>query len=219
MGQEIDLLAMYPKTVRDLTKRLEEKNEEDRRIARQFDHRFFDSERRHGYGGFSYNPRFWQPVIPSFIERYNLKSGMKVLDVGCAKGFFLYDLALAVPGIECHGIDISEYAIQNSLEEVRNNLVVGNAKELPYEDNSFDLVIAVNTIHNLEYDECAQALREIQRVSRANSFVVLDSYRTEEEKSRMFAWNLTGKTILSVNDWLKFFDENEYTGDYFWFMP
>ena len=219
MGEEVDLLAGYPKTPRDLTKRLEEKTETDREIARLFDVRFFDGVRSQGYGGFNYHPRFWQPVIPSFVNRYNLKPGMKVLDIGCAKGFFLYDLSLAVPGIDGQGLDISEYAIENAKEEVRHNLKVGNAKALPYDDNSFDLVIAINTIHNLELDECAQALREIQRVSRGNSFVVLDSYRTEEEKTRMFAWNLTGKTILSVDEWLEFFSLNGYTGDYFWFMP
>jgi ubiquinone/menaquinone biosynthesis C-methylase UbiE len=102
---------------------------------------------------------------------------------------------------------------------VKGNLVVGNAKELPFEDNEFDLVIAINTIHNLEFDECAQALREIQRVSKEHSFVIVDAYRTEEEKLRMFAWNLTGQTILSVDSWIEFFQVNGYTGDYYWFMP
>ena len=49
--------------------------------------------------------------------------------------------------------------------------------------------------------------------------MVLDAYRTDLEKERMFAWNLTGKTILSVTDWKDFFEVNGYTGDYYWFMP
>jgi ubiquinone/menaquinone biosynthesis C-methylase UbiE len=144
---------------------------------------------------------------------------MKILDVGCAKGFMLYDFEQLIPGIQTTGLDISKYAIENSHPGVKGNLVVGNAKELPFEDNEFDLVIAINTIHNLEFDECAQALREIQRVSKEHSFVIVDAYRTEEEKLRMFAWNLTGQTILSVDSWIEFFQVNGYTGDYYWFMP
>lgn len=219
MKKEIDLLAKYPKTPRDLTKRLADKTDADREIARMFDERFFDGKRSQGYGGFNYSPRFWEPVLPDFQKEYSLKSGMKILDVGCAKGFMIYDFERLIPGIQTTGIDISEYAIQNAHPGIVGNLVVGNAKELPFEDNEFDLVIAINTIHNLELDECAKALREIERVSKGNSFVVLDAYRTEEEKERMFAWNLTGKTILSVESWKEFFEENGYTGDYFWFMP
>lgn len=219
MKKEIDLLAKYPKTPRDLTKRLEDKTEEDREIARMFDVRFFDGLRSQGYGGFNYDPRFWTPVVPDFQKEYGLKSGMKILDVGCAKGFMLYDFEQLIPGVQTTGLDISEYAIQNAHPGVVGKLIVGNAKELPFDDNEFDLVVAINTIHNLELDECAQALREIERVSKGNSFVVLDAYRTEEEKERMFAWNLTGKTILSVDSWREFFEENGYTGDYFWFMP
>jgi SAM-dependent methyltransferase len=219
MKKEIDLLAKYPKTPRDLSKRLAEKTEEDRKIARMFDVRFFDGERSQGYGGFNYNPRFWTPVIPDFQKEYSLQAGMKILDVGCAKAFMLYDFEQLIPGIQTTGLDISEYAIQNAHPGVKGNLLVGDAKELPFEDNEFDLVIAINTIHNLEYDECAKALREIERVSKKHSFVILDAYRTEEEKQRMFAWNLTGKTILSVDSWIEFFQVNGYTGDYYWFMP
>lgn len=212
-------MARYPKTQRDVSKRLIEKTDEDREVARMFDERFFDGERSQGYGGFSYSPKFWTPVIPDFEREYLLKPEMKILDVGCAKGFMLYDFEQLIPGIKTTGLDISEYAIRNAHPGVKGRLVVGDAKELPFEDNEFDLVIAINTIHNLDYDDCAKALREIQRVSKGNSFVVLDAYRTEEEKQRMLAWNLTGKTIMSVDSWIRFFQVNGYTGDYYWFMP
>ena len=66
MGQEINLLKNYPKTNRDIKGRLQEKTENDRIIARKFGKDFFDGSRSHGYGGFSYNPRFWEPVVPTF---------------------------------------------------------------------------------------------------------------------------------------------------------
>jgi len=219
MGIEIELLKNYPKTKRDLKERAESKTEEDRAIARQFGKDFFDGDRNHGYGGFGYMSRFWQPVIPTFKEHFNLDSNSKVLDVGCAKGFMLFDMIELIPNITVRGIDISSYAIENSKEEVKEFLSVADARVLPFEDNSFDVVISINTIHNLERDECAKALQEIERVSRGKSFITVDAYRNDEEKEAMYAWNLTAKTIMSVDEWMAFFDEVGYTGDYYWFIP
>ena len=219
MGIEVDLLENYPKPKRNTSKRASEKNEEIRKIARKFDFEFFDSERKYGYGGFSYNEKFWGPVIPTFKNYWNLNSLSSILDVGCAKGFMIYDFIKQIPGIDIKGIDISEYAIKNCKNEVKNNVSVGNAKSLAFKDNSFDYAISINTIHNLDLNECKQALREIQRVSKISSFITVDAFNTKEEEKRMYEWNLTAKTIMSVRDWKKIFEEVGYTGDYYWFIP
>jgi|TARA_B100000902_G_scaffold205699_1_gene196091 SAM-dependent methyltransferase len=219
MGKEIDLLAKYPKTKRDLTKRLESKSEEVRSVARKFGKEFFDGERKFGYGGFSYDPKYWSEVVKDFSDYYNLGDGSKILDIGCGKGFMIYDFLQHNNKYNVKGIDISNYAIENSMPEVKGKLEVGDAKKLNFEDNSFDLVIAINTIHNLEKEECGKSLREIERVSKKNKFIVVDAYKNDEEKKRMFAWNLTGKTIMHVDEWKIFFKENGYTGDHFWFTP
>ncbi len=219
MGQEIDLLVNYPKTKRNLDERVASKTEADRAVARQFGQDFFDGDRRHGYGGFNYLPRFWQPVIPTLREYWQLSAGSSVLDVGCGKGFMLHDLAELIPGITVKGIDISQYAIENAIEDMKPHVQVANATRLPFPDNSFDVVISINTVHNLEREECGKALREIERVSRGSSFITVDAYRNDEEKERMYAWNLTAKTIMSVDEWISFFKEVGYTGDYFWFIP
>lgn len=219
MGQEIDLMINYPRTKRDPFARAQEKTEADRATARKFEKEFFDGERRTGYGGFSYNSRFWQPVIPTFQKHWNLKSGDVVLDVGCAKGFMLHDFRELIPGIEVRGVDVSKYAIENSMESVKPFLKVADARELPYANKSVDVTISVTTVHNLEYDDCVRALKEIERVSRRGSFITVDAYTNDEEKERMYAWNLTAKTILHVDEWKKMFKEAGYTGDYHWFMP
>ena len=219
MGKEIDLLANYPKTKRNLEERVASKTEADRAIARQFGRDFFDGDRRYGYGGFKYFPRFWQPVIPTFQEYWNLGAGSSVLDVGCGKGFMLHDLSELISGITVKGIDISQYAIDNIIKDMTPHVQVANAIALPFPENSFDVVISINTIHNLEQEECGRALQEIQRVSRGSSFITVDAYRSEEEKERMYAWNLTGRTIMSVDEWVRFFEEVGYTGDYYWFIP
>jgi SAM-dependent methyltransferase len=216
---EIDLLANYPKAKRDVKERGSSKTEEDRQIARAFGKEFFDGDRRHGYGGFHYHPRFWQPVIPAFQTFYALSAKTKILDVGCAKGFMLYDFQQLIPGLQVQGVDISPYAIETAKEEVRPFMSVANATHLPFEENAFDLVISINTIHNLEKKELAKALLEIERVGKGKSFITVDAYRNEEEKELMMAWNLTAQTILHVNEWKVFFEEVGYTGDYYWFIP
>lgn len=219
MGKEIDLMSNYPKTKRDVNARGMEKTDEDRAIARQFGKDFFDGSRDTGYGGFSYNPRFWQPVIPTFQQHFNLSANSKVLDIGCAKGFMLYDFMELIPGISVEGIDISEYAIEHAVEQVKPFIKVGNALKLPFEDNSFDAVISITTLHNLEKEQLAIALQEVERVSKGKSFITLDAYRDDEEKARMEAWNLTAKTMMHVDEWKAFFKEVGYTGDYYWFIP
>jgi SAM-dependent methyltransferase len=219
MGLEIDLLAKYPKVSRDLSARLEAKTAEARAIGRKFGFDYFDGDRNHGYGGFTYQERFWKPVVPDLITHFNLSSSSRVLDVGCAKGFFLHDLQVALPGIEVNGIDISQYAVENSIESVRSRVQVGDARNLDYPDNSFDFVMSINTIHNLDRDDCAKALTEIQRVSGGKSFITVDAYRNEVERERMEAWNLTALTMMSVDEWKEFFKEVGYDGDYYWFIP
>lgn len=219
MGKEIDLLVNYPRTKRNVEERGQSKSEEDRQIARKFGKEFFDGDRRHGYGGFSYQSRFWQPVVPTLQQHFGLSPASSLLDVGCAKGFMLHDLATLIPGIHVKGVDVSQYAIDNAMDDVKAHVQVANATQLPFPDRSFDVVISINTVHNLERDECGKALREIMRVSRGKAYITVDAYSTEEEKSRMFAWNLTAKTIMSVDEWKAFFHDVGYTGDYYWFIP
>lgn len=217
--KEINLLKNYPVTKRNLDEALVERTDEVREVARRFDKDFFDGERKYGYGGYNYNPRFWTQVVKDFKDYYDLKDGSKILDVGCGKGFMVYDFLKLNPNLDIVGVDISDYAIKNCKEEVKKNLKVASCEELPFKDNTFDLVISINTIHNLERDGCGKSLREINRVSKKNKFIIVDAYRNDEEKKKMFAWNLTAKTIMHVDEWLKFFEENNYDGDYYWFNP
>ena len=218
MKKEINLLKKYPKSKRDLNKRKTNKKR-CQLIARKFDKRFFDGSRDTGYGGFSYNQKFWSNVVKDLIKFYKLDKTKSVLDIGCAKGFTLVDMRKQIPKIKIRGIDISNYAIKNSHKRVKKYLDVGCCSKLPYKDNSFDLVLAINTIHNLGKRKCSKAIQEINRVSKKNSFIVVDAYKNKIEKKRMFEWNLTAKTIMSVSNWKKFFKDNNYKGNYFWFTP
>ena len=191
MGKEIDHLINYPRATRNIKLREAEKTEQDRLIARKFGKDFFDGDRRYGYGGFNYNPKYWELVIPSFQNYYKLNKNSTILDIGCAKGFMMHDFKNKIPGIKIKGVDISEYAINNCINTVKNDVMVADARNLPFESNSFDLVISITTIHNFEIDDCKKALKEISRISKKNSFITVDAYRNDQEKETMLAWNLT----------------------------
>ena len=178
MDQEVNLLDSYPRSKRPIDERGKLVTEEHRKVARQFGKEYFDGERLYGYGGYSYHPRFWQATVKRFRDYYHLADTASVLDVGCAKGFMLHDFKELIPNLTIAGIDVSRYAIEHAIETVKPYLRMCNARELPYEDNSFDLIISINTIHNLPLEECKQALREIQRVGRKHALVTMDAWRT-----------------------------------------
>lgn len=215
---EINLMDLYPRSKRPIQERAALITEEHREVARQFGQDFFDGDRLYGYGGYNYHPRFWQQTVKRFRDYYNLADDAAILDVGCAKGFMLHDFKELMPKATLAGIEISEYAVSKAMESVAPVIRVGNAKDLPYGDHSFDLVISINTVHNLPMEACKRALREIERVSRAHSFLIVDAWHNDEEKGRMQSWNLTGLTYMHADDWENLFAEVGYTGDYYWFI-
>jgi SAM-dependent methyltransferase len=217
---EIDLMARYPKTKRDdaIAERAVA-TDEDRLVARRFGWEYFDGPRRLGLGGYRYNARFFTPVVEDMIAHYGLTDQSAVLDVGCAKGFMLHDFKQALPGITVAGIDISQYCLDNALESVKPFLELASCDALPYPDKSFDLVIAIATIHNLDVEGVKRSLREIMRVTRRHAFIKVNGYKTEAEHEALERWNLVAQTILPVERWKEIFAETGYTGDYYWFTP
>ncbi len=212
---EIDLLRALPKAKRDVQKRAHAKDPSVVAIAKQYGELYWDGPREYGYGGYRYDGR-WRPVARDMIEHYALAPGMRVLDIGCGKGFLVKDLMLERPGIEAFGLDLSLYAIVHAPIELAGRLVAGTADRLPFPDRSFDLVVSLNTIYNLSRPRAVRAMAEIERVSKGKSFVVVDSYRTPEEKEMFEDWVLTAEFHDYPDGWLKLFAEAGYSGDWNW---
>jgi ubiquinone/menaquinone biosynthesis C-methylase UbiE len=215
---EIDLLFKYPKSKRPIEERKNTVTEEMRNISRKFDFEYFDGDRMYGYGGYNYNPKFWTETTKIFYNHYKMYDEFKILDVGCGKGFMIYDFLRLYPQLKITGLDISEYAIKNAKKEVKHLLQIGNAINLPFDDNSFDLIISINTIHNLNKEDLKKSLKEFLRVSK-NTFITVDAWHNDEEKKRMLSWNLTALTYMHVDDWKFLFKQINYNRDYFWFIP
>ena len=210
----LNLLATFPKVKRDVNSRKKNKSY-NRELALKFDKEYFDGTREQGYGGYSYDGR-WVKVAKKINKLYNLNKQARILDVGCAKGYLLHDLYELNPYFDLYGVDISSYAINQSPETIRNKILCSNCKELPFKDNYFDFTVSINTVHNLDIEECKNAIAEIQRVSKGKSFIQVDAYRNDEELALFKDWMLTAKTYLKPEEWIQLFHDVGYTGDYYW---
>jgi SAM-dependent methyltransferase len=182
-------------------------------VATQWGKDYWDGERHFGYGGFNYDGR-WRPVAEAMVKHYELPNDARILDVGCGKGFLLYEFTQVLPGARVAGIDISEYGIKHAKPEIQSNLRVGSARSLPYDSDSIDLVISINTLHNLRNFELWDALSELNRVARGSKYLTVESYRTEREKVNLLYWQLTCRSFYAVDEWEWIFDQTGYDGDY-----
>jgi ubiquinone/menaquinone biosynthesis C-methylase UbiE len=181
--------------------------------AIQFGFDYWDGSRLTGYGGYKYDGR-WRKVADAMIATYGIKPGMRVLDVGSGKGFILHDFREALPGLEVAGLDVSEYAIEHTMESVKPFCQVGTAAKLPYPDKHFDLVISINTLHNLYNYDLFSALKEIERVSRGAKYLCVEGYRNEREKMNLMYWQLTCRVFHTPAEWEFEFKQAGYTGDH-----
>ena len=211
-----NLLNHPEKLTRDISVRLKNK-EINSEIAKKFGEDYFDGSREQGYGGYIYDGR-WKAVASEIIKKYQLKEADHFLDVGCAKGFLLYDLKKLFPKLNVHGLDISRYAKSQSFIDIRQNIDIGNCNSLEYPDNFFDASVSINTIHNHDYDNCLKSIKELIRVTKnkKNIFIQVDAYNNDEEKELFETWMLTAKTYLKPLEWIELFNKANYEGDYFW---
>ena len=182
-------------------------------VAKQYGYDYWDGDRKYGYGGYRYDGR-WRSVAQKLADHYQLKAGQKVLDVGCGMAHLLYELTQVVPGIIVNGIDISQYALEHAKEEIRDRVRYGQAQDIPFADNEFDLVISLTTLHNLKVFDLKIAVQEIERVSKDNSYIMVESFRKYKEEVNMLYWQLTCASYYSVDEWEWLYKEWGYTGDY-----
>ena len=215
---EIDFVSsLHRKTQRDYLARVNDDQYPKAKaaeLAKLYAYDYWDGSRKICYGGYNYIEGYWEQVARAICEHYKLPSNPKILDVGCGKGFLLHDFLKVIPNAQIFGIDISQYAIANSKSEISKHLQVGNATKLPWPDNTFDLVISINTLHNLYAYDLDKALREIERVGKKHKYLCVESYKTEEEKTNLLYWQVTCEAFNTPEEWRWWFKQTNYSGDY-----
>ena len=216
----LKLMSRYPKTAREsLLGRVYQLSADEKAISKAFGKEYFDGDRRFGLGGYYYDPKFFGLVVSDFISYYGIKPSDRILDVGSAKGFMLFDFMRILPGVSVAGIDISEYCHEMAISTIRPFLSIGSCDELPFLDDSFDYTFSIATIHNLDKEGIKRSLREIVRVTRKGAFIKVNGYANEEERRRINEWNIVASEPLSIPEWLAIFEETGYVYDYDFFVP
>lgn len=215
MGQLRQIVTpLHRTTKRDYLARMQDDKVHCMQVAKQYGKDYWDGERRYGYGGYRYIPGRWKPIAEALIDLYGLRPGSKVLDIGCGKGFLLHELKLLLPDVEVCGIDTSGYGLTEAKEEVRPFLLKHKTQDpLPFGDSSFDLVISFGAFHNLKLFELPTALAEMERVGH-QGYLMLESYRNEQELFNLQCWALTAESFLDVSEWIWLYRHFGYTGDY-----
>jgi SAM-dependent methyltransferase len=184
------------------------------RTAKKFSFDYWDGKRRYGYGGYKYIPGRLTSVASMIIKNYKLNNSSKILDVGCGKGYLLYEIKKILPKINIYGFDISSYAIKNSKKEIKKYLFKFDArKKFPFPNNFFDLTISFGTLHNFKLSDLEKSIKEIQRVSQ-KKYIMVESFRNDQELFNLQCWALTCETFFSVKEWIWLYNYLGYTGDY-----
>ena len=215
MGKLLNIVTtLHESTKRDYLARMVDDKVSCMRVAKQYDKDYWDGDRRYGYGGYNYIPGRWKQVAKELISIYNLKSESKVLDIGCGKGYLMYEIKLLIPDIDISGIDSSDYGLKNAKDEIKPYIFNHKAEDkLPYLDKEFDLVVSLGTFHNLRLKQLKLALNEMERVGK-KGYLMLESYRNEKELFNLQCWALTAESFFDKDEWIWLYNNFGYTGDY-----
>ena len=215
MGELINIVTpLHRATARNYLARMVDDKVHCMGLAQQYGYDYWDGERRYGYGGYRFIPGRWQPAAQALIDHYQLSETSSVLDVGCGKGYLLYELKRMLPGLTIAGCDVSPHGIDDARPEVRESLFIHRAEDkYPYADATFDLVMSLGCLHNLRLPELEMAIPEIQRVGR-RGYIMLESYRSNAELFNLQCWALTAKSFLDVGEWCWLYRRLGYSGDY-----
>ncbi len=215
MGNLLNIVtSLHQSTKRNYLERMNDDKINCMLKAKEYEFDYWDGDRRFGYGGYKYIPGRWKPVAEKLISEYNLTNKSSILDVGCGKGFLLYELKLLLPNLKVSGFDISKHGISSAKELIRKDLFIHKAQEkFPYNENEFDLVISLGCLHNLKIYELQQSLYEIERVGK-KGYVMLESFRNEKELFNLECWALTCEAFFSKDEWIWIYNHFGYKGDY-----
>ena len=215
MGKLVKIVtSLHESSKRDYLKRMVDDKVNCMKIAKQYGKDYWDGDRRYGYGGYKYMPGRWKPVAEELIRLYNLKSGSRLLDIGCGKGYLLYELILLIPDLDITGIDSSDYGLENAKDEVKPFISKHNAEvRLPFKNKEFDLVISLGTFHNLRIPDLKIGLSEMERVGK-EGYLMLESYRNEIELFNLQCWVLTAESFFDQKEWIWLYENFGYKGDY-----
>ena len=126
----------------------------------------------------------------------------------------MYEFRHFLPNAEIWGVDVSKYCKKNALKSEKKYIKLASCDRLPFKKGYFDFVVSISTIHNLSEKKIHNAIKELERVKRGNSFIRVKGYKNSSEKNFIGKWNVVAKSNLSIKKWMIIFRKYKYTGDY-----
>ncbi len=204
----------HSKAKRNYIERVNKEKVQCMKIAKKYEKDYWDGPKKFGYGGYKYIPNYHTYLAQNLIKDYSLNSNSKILDIGCGKGYLIYELSRILNSKNVFGCDISKYAIKNAKKEIKKNIFFHDArKNFKFKDNYFDFVFSNTTLHNFKLKDCHNSLKEIERIS-LEKYICVEAFRNEKEQFNVQCWALTAETLIHKDSWLWLFDQSGYTGDY-----
>jgi ubiquinone/menaquinone biosynthesis C-methylase UbiE len=215
MGHLLNIVTpLHKMTKRDYVGRMMDEKVHCMMKAKEYERDYWDGDRRYGYGGYRYIEGRWKPVAQALVDRHGLKGKVRILDVGCGKGFLLREFKLLLPEADLVGFDVSRHGLADAHPDVKEGLFRYRAQDrYPFGDKSFDLVVSLGALHNLKIFELQTAIEEIERVGK-NKYIMVESYRNELEQFNMQCWALTAEAFYDTASWIWLYRHFGYTGDY-----
>ena len=211
------LSSLHKSTLRNYLARMNNNKVDCMTVAKKYSYDYWDGDRKYGYGGYKYIQDRWTPLAKKIIKTYKLNNNSKVMDLGCGKGFLLYEIKKLLPNINIYGCDKSSYAIKSAKNKFKNlecNLFVHDLQnKLSFKKKFFDLIISINTLHNLKIFDLKNRIRDINKLSK-KSYIVVESYRNNSELFNLQCWALTCESFFSTEEWIWLFNDFKYRGDY-----
>ena len=171
--------------------------------SKNFDEEYFNSG---SYKNYKKETDRWVPHVARKINKIIGKKSAKILDVGCAHGYLLAELQNKYQ-YSVRGIDFSSYAVKKSESSVRNRISQGDILNLPFEKNSFDVVMSLDVINYLKDNEVSAAIKNLVNIARKHVFfgAIFKHSWTASQK-----WNpdKLRKSVLSKKEYCEFFQKN-----------
>jgi methionine biosynthesis protein MetW len=129
--------------------------------------------------------------LPKLFGTY-IKKGMKVLDLGCGIGLLAKELNKYK--IDLHGADITEWALNEARKKGYKTKLVNLEENLPFESNSFDVVICLETIEHMH--NVTELMTEINRILKKGGATIISTPNSASLNARLRF--LLGQKILTM---------------------
>lgn len=136
-------------------------------------------------------------VIKNAIEGKDQKSPLNILDLGCGKGRYLKHLVVDFPKNSYYAVDLSTNVMKYFSELTGVEKQQGNLTNIPYADDSFDIVYTCEALEHAIDTE--RAISEMARVTKTGGIIVII-----DKNKEMYGY-------FDIGDWEQWFDEHELT--------